>query len=191
MRHQALVLGGTLASASRGAGDELDRLISAFNDMTSRLDSSFEQIRQFSTDVSHELRTPLNAILGMTNLAIKRDPAPKVAEYLDKIRVSARMLADIIEDVLDLSRIEAGSMHIERVDFDLDDLLADLSNVVGVRAGQKNVEILFAGNGENVFDALVLEGRHQQIGAFGHAAPLTPDSAFSARCGSVHSGRMK
>jgi two-component system sensor histidine kinase/response regulator len=99
---------------------------------------------QFLANMSHEIRTPLNAILGMTALAIKRDPPPKVGEYLEKIRASARMLADIIEDILDLSRIEAGSMEIERVDFDLDDLLAEISGVVGVRAGQKNVEVLFA-----------------------------------------------
>jgi signal transduction histidine kinase/CheY-like chemotaxis protein/HPt (histidine-containing phosphotransfer) domain-containing protein len=99
---------------------------------------------QFLANMSHEIRTPLNAILGMTALAEKRDPSPKVAEYLDKIRTSARMLAEIIEDVLDLSRIEAGGMQIERVPFDLDDLLAELSDVVGIRAGQKNVEILFA-----------------------------------------------
>jgi signal transduction histidine kinase/CheY-like chemotaxis protein len=99
---------------------------------------------QFLANMSHEIRTPLNAILGMTALAMKREPPPKVAEYLDRIRGSARLLADIIEDILDLSRIEAGRFEIERVDFDLDDLLADLSDVVGVRAGQKNVEVLFA-----------------------------------------------
>ena len=99
---------------------------------------------QFLANMSHEIRTPLNAIIGMTALAMKRDPSPKVGGYLDKIRSSARLLADIIEDILDLSRIEAGHLEIERVDFDLDELLADLSDVVGERAGQKNVEVLFA-----------------------------------------------
>jgi signal transduction histidine kinase/CheY-like chemotaxis protein len=99
---------------------------------------------QFLANMSHEIRTPLNAIIGMTALALKREPSPKVEGYLDKIRASARLLADIIEDILDLSRIEAGRLEIERVDFDLDELLADLSDVVGERAGQKNVEVLFA-----------------------------------------------
>ena len=61
------------------------------------------------------------------------------------------------------------------------------------RSELQHVEILLAGNGEDVFDALVLKGGHQQIGGFGHATetPLAPVAAFSARCGSVHSGRMK
>ncbi|HVR40562.1 MAG TPA: response regulator, partial [Thermoanaerobaculia bacterium] len=99
---------------------------------------------QFLANMSHEIRTPLNAILGMTALAMKRDPSPKIGEYLDKIRAAAKLLAEIIEDILDLSRIEAGRLEIERVDFDLDELLADLSDVVGLRAGQKNVEVLFS-----------------------------------------------
>jgi two-component system sensor histidine kinase/response regulator len=99
---------------------------------------------QFLANMSHEIRTPLNAILGMTTLATKQSPAPKVREYLDKIGSSARLLADLIEDILDLSRIETGVIEIARIDFDLDDLLADISDVVGVRAGQKNIEILFS-----------------------------------------------
>jgi two-component system sensor histidine kinase/response regulator len=98
----------------------------------------------FLANMSHEIRTPLNAILGMTALAIKQDPLPKIAQYLEKIRASARLLGQIIEDILDLSRIEAGRLQIERTDFDLDDLLAELSDVVGVRAGQKNLEVLFS-----------------------------------------------
>lgn len=98
----------------------------------------------FLANMSHEIRTPLNAIAGMTSLAMKQEPAPKVAEFLEKIRASARLLGQIIEDILDLSRIEAGRLEIERVEFDLDELLAELSDVVGVRAGQKNLEILFS-----------------------------------------------
>lgn len=102
----------------------------------------------FLANTSHEIRTPLNAIIGMTALALKQDPPAKIGEYLQKIRSSARLLAEIIEDILDLSRIEAGRLEIERVDFDLDELLAELSDVVGVRAGQKNLEILFSASSD-------------------------------------------
>jgi two-component system sensor histidine kinase/response regulator len=103
---------------------------------------------QFLANMSHEIRTPLNAIVGMTALAMKREPSSKVGEYLEKIRSSARLLAAIIEDILDLSRIEAGRLEIERVDFDLDELLADISDVVGMRVSQKNVEIVFSTDSE-------------------------------------------
>jgi PAS domain S-box-containing protein len=99
---------------------------------------------QFLANMSHEIRTPLNAILGMSTLALKHEAPPKTVEYLEKIRASGKLLGQIIEDILDLSRIEAGRLEIERVDFDLDELLAELSDVVGVRAGQKNLEVLFS-----------------------------------------------
>jgi two-component system, sensor histidine kinase and response regulator len=98
----------------------------------------------FLANMSHEIRTPLNAILGMTALAMKQDPPAKIREYLEKLGASARLLGQIIEDLLDLSRIEAGRLEIERVEFDLDELLAELSDVVGMRAGQKNLEMLFS-----------------------------------------------
>ncbi len=97
----------------------------------------------FLANMSHEIRTPLNAILGMTTLAQKQNPSLKLSEYLGKIGSSARLLTELIEDILDLSRIETGRIEIARIDFDLDDMLAELSDVVGVRAGEKNIEILF------------------------------------------------
>ena len=97
----------------------------------------------FLANMSHEIRTPLNAILGMTTLAAKQNPSPKISEYLGKIGSSARLLTELIEDILDLSRIETGRIEIARIDFDLDELLAEISDVVGVRAGEKSLEILF------------------------------------------------
>ena len=69
------------------------------------------------------------------------DESRRVPREDPRLRAAARA---IIEDILDLSRIEAGRLEIERVDFDLDELLADISDVVGMRAGQKNVEIIFS-----------------------------------------------
>jgi two-component system sensor histidine kinase/response regulator len=99
---------------------------------------------QFLANMSHEIRTPLNAILGMTGLALRIVSSPKQRDYLDKIRASGRLLVEIIEDILDLSRIEAGRLEIQRTEFDLDDLLADLADVVSVRASAKGIEVLFA-----------------------------------------------
>jgi len=99
---------------------------------------------QFLANMSHEIRTPLNAILGMTGLALKVATSPRQKDHLEKIRASGRHLVEIIEDILDLSRIEAGRMSVQHQEFDLDEMLADLAGVVGVRAGQKGIEVLFA-----------------------------------------------
>jgi signal transduction histidine kinase/CheY-like chemotaxis protein/HPt (histidine-containing phosphotransfer) domain-containing protein len=101
---------------------------------------------QFLANMSHEIRTPLNGIVGMTDLALKANGGTslKGQDYLNKIRVAANLLVEIIEDILDLSRIEAGRLEIQRIDFDLDELLSDISDVVALRVGQKPVEILFS-----------------------------------------------
>ncbi len=99
---------------------------------------------QFLANMSHEIRTPLNGILGMTTLAMRKHPPQVIAGHLERIASAGRLLAAIIEDILDLSRIEAGRLEIERIDFDLDQLLAELSDVVGMRAEQKQIEMVFA-----------------------------------------------
>jgi two-component system, sensor histidine kinase and response regulator len=98
----------------------------------------------FLANMSHEIRTPLNAILGMTGLALKDTASAKQRGYLEKIRVSGRLLVEIIEDILDLSRIEAGKLEIQHEDFDLDEMMAELADVIGVKAGPKAIEVLFA-----------------------------------------------
>jgi two-component system sensor histidine kinase/response regulator len=98
---------------------------------------------QFLANVSHEIRTPLNAILGMTGIALRREAPPRLRQYLERIRASGQLLAEIVEDILDLSRIEAGRMEMEREDFDLGDLLAQVAEVVGTRAADKGLEVAF------------------------------------------------
>ncbi len=97
----------------------------------------------FLANMSHEIRTPMNAIIGMSHLALESAADERQRGYLENIQRAAESLLGIINDILDFSQIEAGRMRLEQVPFDLDDVMAHVAGIIGLKAEEKGLELLF------------------------------------------------
>ena len=99
---------------------------------------------RFLANMSHEIRTPMNAIIGLTYLLRQTKLSERQSDYLIKLETSGKSLLSIINDILDYSKVEAGKLQLENVDFRLDELLHNLAAILSVNCADKNVEILFS-----------------------------------------------
>jgi len=122
------------------AGDEIARLTETLNDMIARLEQSFRQIQQFTSDASHELRTPLAILMGELELMLRR---PHTVEEYQAALASALeevgRLSKVVEGLLELSRAESGQVQLEWELFDLSELVASVTDDVAVLAEEHGI----------------------------------------------------
>ena len=132
----------------------------------------------FLSNMSHEIRTPMNAIIGLNNIAMN-DPtaSDKVKEYLEKIGASARHLLGIINDILDMSRIESGRMVIKKEEFSFSKNLEQVNNMIGGQCRDKGIhyECRIIGKIDDYYIGDAMKLKQVMLNILGNAVKFTPE----------------
>jgi signal transduction histidine kinase/CheY-like chemotaxis protein len=125
---------------SWNSGKQLERLVEL---RTNELAAASAAKSRFLANMSHEIRTPMNAVIGFTELALDGGNTAKIKEYLREILENSKGLLQIINDILDISKIESGKMELERIPFDLHELFAACRAVIMPKAAEKGITLQF------------------------------------------------
>ncbi|PHZ84057.1 sensor histidine kinase [Paremcibacter congregatus] len=160
--------------------DEVEKQTSDLRKAKVAADSANQTKSQFLANMSHELRTPLNSIIGFSDLIRQAEKyhlsKEAITEYGEHISLSAAHLLRVINDILDLSKIEAGEMRLNESEFDLNRLIRNTIGLVSLEARNKKIEINFT-SPDTVCDLLGDEQKLRQIllNLLSNALKFTPD----------------
>ena len=129
-------------AAARKAASDTQELNAKLQVAVEKAETANRAKSTFLSNMSHDIRTPMNAIIGFTTLAISNiDDKDRVKDYLAKTLASSNHLLSLINDVLDMSRIESGKIHLEEVEVNLSDVLHDLKTIVSGQIYAKQLEL--------------------------------------------------
>ena len=131
-----------LVKVQQEANQELNRLRIAAEDARYVAEAANKSKSVFLSNMSHDIRTPMNAVIGFATLAlINIDQQDKAKDYLAKILSASNHLLSLINDILDMSRIECGKIHLDETEVNLSDMLHDLKDIIGGQVQGKSLEL--------------------------------------------------
>jgi len=131
---------------------------------------------QFLDNMSHEFRTPMNGILGMTELVLETELTPQQREDLGLVKLSTESLLSAVDDILDFSRIDTGNLNIERIPFDFRECIGDTMKMLGFRAQNMGLELVYDIAADIPSELLGDPGRVRRVlyNLVGNAIKFTP-----------------
>jgi signal transduction histidine kinase/ABC-type amino acid transport substrate-binding protein/ActR/RegA family two-component response regulator len=162
----------------------LQRALAALEKARDQAEAASRAKSTFLANMSHELRTPMNAIMGMTSLALRHAEDPKLRDQLQKIDAASKHLLHVINDILDISKIEAERLTLEHTDFRLGEILENLMSLIGHKASEKGLEVhidLPAGLSARMFNGDPLRLEQILLNLAGNALKFTPSGSITLR----------
>ena len=175
--------------------DKIEQQSQALSDALAAAEEANKAKTVFLSNMSHEIRTPMNAIIGLDNIALNDPDVPaKTREYLKKIGISAEHLLELINDILDMSRIESGRMVIKNEEFSFQKLLEAINTMFSGQCSEKGLDYQchMSGRIEDYYIGDSMKLRQVLINILGNAVKFTPEGGkieFKISPKNVYNGR--